>query len=110
MIKLPNGWFIGADQYQYKIGNTTNTRVNKETGKEELVYVYKKYPSSLAEAFRAIIAAETRSAVDKEDMELGEALKKAQEISDFWVRVFQKALHFENEDYLTEKVKEYENG
>jgi hypothetical protein len=43
MIKLPNGWFIGADQYQYKIGNTTTTRKNKDTGAEETVYNFKKY-------------------------------------------------------------------
>lgn len=103
MIKLPNGWFIGADQYQYKIGNTTNTRLNKETGKEEIVYVYKKYPSSLAEAFRAIIAAETRSAIAENDMTLAEGLRKAEEISDFWKAEFEKALKYQQKDFLDEE-------
>lgn len=103
MIKLPNSWFIGADQYQYKIGNTTTTRKNKDTGVEETVYNYKKYPSSLAEAFRAIMAEEGRRAIAAEDMELDTAIKKLQDISDFWKAEFEKALKFEQKDFLDEE-------
>lgn len=103
MIKLPNGWFIGADQYQYKIGNATTKKINKETGKEETVYTFKKYPSSLAEAFRAIMAEEGRKAIAAEDMELDTAIKKLQAISDFWKAEFEKALKFEQKDFLDEE-------
>lgn len=103
MINLPNGWFIGADQYQYKIGNATTTRKNPKTGAEETVYNYRKYPSSLAEAFRAIMAEEGRRAIAAEDMELDTAIKKLQAISDFWKAEFEKALKFEQKDFLDEE-------
>ena len=108
MILLPNGWFIGADQYQYKVGNTTRVRKDKDTGEEKTDYVFDKYAVTLKGAFAIIHAAEVRNAVATKDMTFPEAKREIERITDKWVKVLEETMALPKEFIADEKVKESE--
>lgn len=108
MIKLPHGWFIGADQYQYKVGNGVVKRKNKDTGETEEVCVFDKYTTTLLGAFEIIHAAECRNAIASRDMEFAEAKREIERITDEWQKVINSVKEINHEKLLSEKIEESE--